>query len=561
MSKQRCEISGEYFTVSPFERKLREQFGFSDLPTVDVPYRFRELGAFWPHWTLHRRECDKTGKSIISIFRPDCVFPVWDRKRWIAEADPPTATFNAEEDFFSQAFRLFQRCPIPHTFQSHNENCEFTDDFYHSRNCYLCHSSNNMEDGRYCYYCSDIKDSQFCVYSLDCELCCDATSSHNCYRATHVAYCRQVSDSAFLYDCRNCSYCMFCCNLRNKQYCFNNQQLTKEEYLAAQAEWNLTSRAVYDQAREHFQQMLQTQAWHRTQHNDMCEDSTGNYLSNCKNCEDCFIAPNHEDCVHDAISGPNARTTLDSMGTIGSELAFNTVMCVYCYQVRFSFELNECRFCDYCMYCFNCKNCFGCCGLYGKEYCIFNKQYSASEYAEVRDSIIAHMQTTGEWGRFFPGHFAPNPYEESCSGFFFPISTEEQQRLGFRTADPIYRETGEAKSFKDVPDSVSELCSPGSQDLDSSMVDKLIGTVFWDAQANRPFNITNEDIQNSLRQQVPLPNCYYVSRIQELFRLIPFSGTLRETTCAKSGAVILTSWPAAFDGRILSEEAYLDTVV
>jgi len=39
-----------------------------------------------------------------------------------------------------------------------------------------------------------------------------------------------------------------------------------------------------------------------------------------------------------------------------------------------------------------------------------------------------------------------------------------------------------------------------------------------------------------------------------------FNGRNRETRCAKTGKVIMTNWPAEYDGRILSEEEYLEAV-
>ena len=120
--------------------------------------------------------------------------------------------------------------------------------------------------------------------------------------------------------------------------------------------------------------------------------------------------------------------------TIGTELTYYSVMNVFCYQTNFSFEINSCRFCDYCAYCFQCENCFGCCGLYQKKFHIFNKPYPENEYWLLKDKIIEKMKESKEWGTFFPGKFAPNPYNESLSVFRFQLSEEEQVKLGFRTA-------------------------------------------------------------------------------------------------------------------------------
>ena len=132
-----CKISGKTFSVSDHEMSLRKKFGFTNLPSIHPNCRFQHLGAFWPQWNLHNRKSDKTGKDIISIFRADCPYPVWHRDEWIESANPPSKEFDFSSNFFEQAFELFQKCPLPHNFQSHNQNCEYTDDWYYSKNCYL----------------------------------------------------------------------------------------------------------------------------------------------------------------------------------------------------------------------------------------------------------------------------------------------------------------------------------------------------------------------------------------------------------------------------------------
>ncbi len=547
MTQVTCQNSGEKFTVSSLEKELRAKFGFGDtLPTKSPKYRFQELGAFWPHWNLHPRKCDKTGKTIISIFRSDCVYPVWDREEWIKYADPPMAELDFTQNFFEQAWELFQRCPIPHNFQSHNQNCEYTDDWYRSKNCYLCHSGQDNEDCRYCYGCDKIKDCGYSVVSMESALCNDLVNCKRCFDSNYLLYCRNVNNSDFLYDCRNCSDCMFCFNLRNKKYCFGNQELTKDEFEKRKKEWNLTSRERYEQAKTFFGEMMKTQAWHRCADVNKQEDSFGNYIENVKKCENCYFLTKHEDCVNVLFCGPDAKSFVDSLGTVGAELGISSVLPVYSYEVRFSFSVNDCKFTDYSAYCFQCSDCFGCCGLVGKKYCIFNKQYTKEEYAVLKEKIIKHMEQSEEWGKMFPGYFAPNPYDESLSGYHFPISSEQQKQLRFRDSKTVERKPTNALSISDIPDSYSD------EDFE--------GKVFWDEIAQRPFQIPKEDIQFSGKLKCPLPNSYYMRRIQENFDWMPFSGSLRRTKCAKSGKHIETSWPEEYDGRILSEEEYLKVI-
>jgi len=544
----RCKLSGKSFSVSAHEQELREKFGCGEtLPTVSPKYRFRELGAFWPHWNLHKRTCDKTGKPIISIFRPDCVYPVWQRDEWIAHAAPPSAEFDSSRPFFEQAWSLFQKCPIPHIFQSNNQNCEYTDDWYYSKNCYLCHSGQNNEDCRYCYGCDSIKNCYYAVFSFDSELCTDLINSSSCFKSLFLLNCKNVYDSAFLYDCRDCSDCLFCFNLRNKKYCFANQQLSKEDFEKKKSEWDFSSINNYRKAKNFFAEMMKTTAWHRALQIDRCENSTGNFIRNSKDCENCYLLSLHEDCANVAFCGPNAKSILDSIGTVGSELAFMSSLPVYTYESRFCFSVDHCRYVQYSAYLQNCRYCFGCCGLVNEKYCIFNKKYSKEAYEALIQKITAHMRKTDEWGEFFPPHFAPNPYDESFSGFHFPLTKDDLGK--FRTAPALEKISIKTAEISEIPDSVTL--------LNKEKEGWLTGQIFWDESYQRPFQLQTADIELARQLKVPLPCTYYINRMQANLRWMPFNGELRGTKCAVSGKVLQSNWPSEYDGRILSEEEYL----
>lgn len=84
---------------------------------------------------------------------------------------------------------------------------------------------------------------------------------------------------------------------------------------------------------------------------------------------------------------------------------------------------------------------------------------------------------------------------------------------------------------------------------------------YWDEVLQKPFNIMPFDVEFSKQRKVPLPNCFYIRRIKENFSWLYFDGDLRETTCAISGERITTTLPSKLDDRIISENAYLKTVV
>ncbi len=558
----KCTLSGEIFDVSDHEIELRKKINFGNtLPSMLPKYRFQYLGAFWPQWNLHKRNCDKTGKPIISIFRPDCRYPVWHRDEWIKYNSPPSQDFDFSRSFFEQVAELFPKCPIPHIFQSNNQNCEYTDDWYHSKNCYLCHSGQNNEDCRYCYGCDSIKNVHGGVFSFKSEFCYDIINCSSCYKSRFLLNCKNVTDSAFLYDCRDCSDCLFCFNLRHKKYCFGNQQLSKEEFEEKKKEWSFSSYKNYEKAKLYFARMMVKKAWHRAIQIDLCENSSGNFIHHCKDCENCYMLSYHEACANTTFCGPNAKFILDSIGTVGSELSFMCSLPVYCYNTIFCFSVDNCKFVEYSAYLQNCEYCFGCCGLFRKKYCIFNKQYSKEEYEKLVPRIREHMgkfpSTFGrgirgedEWGQFFPQSMAPNPYNESFSGYHFPLNSESSQE--FWQAGPLERINMKTAEINELPDSLESLTDEKEE--------WLITQVFWDDKYQRPFQIQKDEIKFIKIMNAPLPHCYYINRIQSNFKWMPFNGELRESKCAKSGKMIHTNWAKEYDERILSEEEYLKLV-
>jgi hypothetical protein len=545
-----CSVTGKPFDISEGEMALRQKFGIEGEPTTHPVVRFRELSAFWQHWNLYKRTCDKTGKPIISVFSADCPYPVWHKDEWMAHAEPPAGEFDPTQDVFPQMWAFFQKSPIAHNIGTGNQNCEYADDWWYSKNCYLCHSGYEDEDLRYCYRVAKAKDSMFCAFALGGERCVDLINSHECFQTNFAYNCWSCTDSAFLFDCRNCSNCFMCYNLRNKQYCFNNEQLTKEEYETRLQEWDLRSRQTYKHAMDEFMRMLKEKAWLRSLFNDQCENVTGNYLGECKNVfNSYFISTGAEDCINCFRAGSNNKDCLDSVSTFGSQLIYcSTLAQDKCYNLKFVYNLIQCKNVEYSAHCFQCEDCFGCCGLRGKKYHFFNRACTPEEYEVLKEQAIARMKETGEYGKFFPGYFAAHPYDESLAHFYWPLGKAEAEALGFRFSKQNGTPPAGALPAETVPD------------RSDTVPDDLPSKVFWDDEAKRPFQIQQADIAFVQSAGVPLPWGYYAKRLQENFGMIPFDGSLRKTVCAKCNKDIETSWGPEYDGRILCEECYLKEV-
>jgi len=137
--------------------------------------------------------------------------------------------------FFENYKLLRNEISLPYLWQfwSWNENSEYADTIYNSKNCYLSVST--------------AFDVQNILYSLECHGNLDTVISsvwvHS--NSTNIYQCAWVADSynvLYSYNIQNsssirfssnltgCSFCLLCDSLMNQSYCIKNKQYTKEEY-------------------------------------------------------------------------------------------------------------------------------------------------------------------------------------------------------------------------------------------------------------------------------------------------------------------------------------------
>jgi len=145
------------------------------------------------------------------------------------------------------------------------------------------------------------------------------------------------------------------------------------------------------------------------------------------------------------------------------------------------------------------------------KHCIFNKQYTPEEYETKKNQIIEHMKKTEEWGEYFPGYFAPNPYDESWSAFYFPLTKQQQESAGYRCGDNLERKNDNFLDPSTIPTDPNEA------------EDSILENNYWDPVALRPFKIAGGDVNFCRKLEVALPHSYYMRRIQDNFSLLPFS--------------------------------------
>lgn len=509
---KKCTTCGTSFRDTPEEAEFYARMKADQRECRSC--RMQHLFAFWPFGKFNKRTCSKSGEPIISLYPKDARFPVYANKYWYADDwEIPSAEYDPSRPFFDQFYELQSKIPRPMQFGTQNENSDYCDDVWESKNCYLCRSLFQCDGISYSYRTVRCRDSYDLFYCYDTEQSYDCSYCFKVFNVKHSFDVRDSFDSAFLYDCRDVRNCFMCWNLRHREYCILNEQYSKEEYEKKIAEFNTGSRAAFNELSRSFAEKIKNEAVHKTDFNVKTVDSSGNYLVGCKGCENCFFFEESEDCVN-IIRGLNSRNTGDSTGVLQAELVWNVCQLTEGYNLKNSCNSARCRESEYLDFCDGCDYCFGCIGLRNKKYHILNKQYSEDEYERKKEEIINAMKGREEYGGFFPYKFACLGYNLSTAAFLFPKTKKEIEDLGsfweeLETSIKTERERYiEKDDITEVEDSV----------LASALVCRETGRVF---------NVTRSEFDFLRHHKIPLPDRYpdvrTMQRVRELFSVEPYA--------------------------------------
>lgn len=107
----------------------------------------------------------------------------------------------------------------------------------------------------------------------------------------------------------------------------------------------------------------------------------GDYFFRSKNIYLSYFCFESTDCFYSEYLS-NCRDCIDCIHVSASELAYECTDCTSLYNCSFLQDCHNCSNVDFSVDLLNCKDCFGCFGLRHRQFCIFNKQYSESEYRE-----------------------------------------------------------------------------------------------------------------------------------------------------------------------------------
>lgn len=505
---------------------------------------------------LYRRTCNLCQKKVLSIYRKENPFPVYCIKCWWSDKWDPLKygmDFDLNKSFFQQFKKLQDTVPRVAVLQSQNENSEYTNHVSHLKDCYLLFSSDFNRD---CYYGVWIENCQNCVDNLiinKCQLTHNAIFSDNIFSSTYVVHCSQCSDSAFLLDCRNCSHCFMCYALRNKKYCIENEQYSREEYFERIKKAPISSYANYEKFKKNFLALIRKAPYLYMWRNGRVFDSTGDFLTDVKNCKECYEIMEGWDCKY--VQGAYQIKDAYDCCYVHGELGYENCEC-FPMPMKSAFNVNSygghsLQYCDLCMN--NCADCFGCVSLKKQSNCILNKKYSSEKYEELAAKIIEHMQkvpfggTCPEWGEFFPTEMSPFAYNETNAQDFFPLKKENVLAKGYGWKDDEKRDF-EIQTYE-IPDDIV--------DAPESVVNEILVC----ESCKRNFKIIFPEYELLKKLQLPLPRkCFECRHIDRSF--FRKKRKLHVRKCHGCQAEIQTTYSSSSEAgeRIFCEKCYMKAV-
>ncbi|MDD5103181.1 MAG: hypothetical protein PHX93_02155 [Candidatus Peribacteraceae bacterium] len=559
-----CAECGTSFEIADADQVLLDHvapaFGGKreTIPPATLCPTCREIRRYaWRNeWSLHRRMCSRTGKEMISMYRPDAPFPVYDNAIWWSDdwdAKEYGKVIDFSRPFLAQFLALVRAVPkMARIQQGENINAQYTNCASYNKNCYLLFSSNNNEDcqyGTHIHYCKSCIDG---YHVHRCELCAHCVNCTDCYALIDGRDCVNCASSWFLKSCSGCHDCIGCVNLYQKQHCVFNEQLTKEAYENRKQTLLRGEYSAFEDLRKRWKTFI-IGFPRRSYEGVQNQNVTGNYVSRSKNAFQCYDCEDLEDCSR-CCRCLNLKDCSDisNYGGIGTNelcyecegighgvvrVCFSKLIWGGCSDIFYGYE------------CFASHHLFGCAGLKHAQYCILNKQYSEEEYNHLVPKIIERMRRDGEWGEFFPAQESPIGYNESIAQDLYPLSKEKILKRGFRFSE----------RSDDVSAAKNALPAHQLPDGIDAASDDFLRSLIICAISDRQFLLTKRELEMYRMLRLPLPRLHPDERHRlRMSYLNPHR--LWNRPCAKCKKSIETTYAPERPEIVYCEECYLKEV-
>ena len=519
---KKCQNCKNDFEIEPDDFSFYEKIKVPS-PTWCPSCRFQRRCLFRNERKLFRNIDAITGKSILSLYPPQSVFPIYEDSYYISDNWDPIEygmDFDKSRPFLTQLFELNQKVPRPRSDAVNMVRSEYSANADGLKDCYLLFNSNHTEDSSYgngIDSCKNCFDNSHLSYS---EKCYESFWLTKCYNTNFSSQCNDCVSVWFCKNCQGCTDCFGCVNLRNKSHYFFNEQLSREEYIKKINSLNIYKWSSLNNLKKLIKEFWLTfpVKYFKGIKNYLC---TGEYITHSKNIRNGYLVREGEDLSYTQyVQVPTFKDSMDTtVGGANSELIYESTVCGWnSSQVRFCWECWDggVDF-EYSMFCGKGANhIFGSIGIRSGEYVILNKRYTKEEFYKLRDEIRKHMDEMPytdnqgriyKYGEFFPPQFSPFAYNDTISQEHFPLSKEEIINYGAKWYEVPKTEYNITINSKDLPDDINDI------------TEEILKEIISCEECSRAYRITDSELQFLKYNNIPLPrycvNCRHNIRISQ----------------------------------------------
>ncbi len=539
--KRNCQNCEQSFTVEP------EDFAFYEKMKVPPPTwcpecRLMRRLAWRNERSLYQRSCSLCNGKIIATYPADTPFPVYCRECWFSDTWD-AIDFGRDYDFgrpfFSQLQDLLRVVPQIAAQVVSSPDSKYANLVANCKNCYMIADGIDNEDCMYSiriFNSKNTADSSYVRYVDYCYECNNSVTlsnsyfSDDCLDSTHLSFCTDIRGSV---DCFMSS------NLRRASYVFRNTQLTQEEYKEKIKGIDMGSYAQLQTLRQEYEALRRGRV-HKYMSEKNINSCSGYGVVNSNNCHYCFYCSNVDSCKY-MFKTADLKDCYDlNSSCCSAERAYELSSCgLNLYNVMLSVDVwPDARDIVYSQSCRNdVSNLFGCVSLRKKQYCILNKQYSPTEYAELVPKIISQMNDVPyidkrgrifTYGEFFPFEMSIYSYNDSAAQDYFQKNKSEAEMFGVIWRDEEMKNREITVDAKDLPDNVKD-----TSDTIKKEAISCLHKGECDHRCSGAFRVTSQELVFYRERNIALPRLCINCRHCERFSLTqPYRLWKRQCQCA-----------------------------
>jgi hypothetical protein len=516
-----CQNCKKDFTIESDDFSFYEKMKVPP-PTFCPMCRAERRLTFRNERKLFKAKDSFSGEDIFSIYPNEGGRKVVKQETWYGDswdAMDYGTDYNFSRSFFSQIKELLQKVPIFNQNANFMVNSPYSANATALKNCYLCFGSNYSEDCMYGNAIDFSKDSIDNSHLNHSERCYECFWVQNCYQCYFTIMSIESNNLWFCRDCLGCNNCFGCANLRKSSYCIFNKQYGKVDYENELKKMQLHTISGIMKTREIVRGFWMTKPikCHQGLKN---VDSSGSYVTNCKNVRDSFLVREGENLRYcQYLQVPKTKDCYDTTvwGNM-MELNYETCLCgENSFNVKFSTNCwPSCKNIEYSFDLFSCSDCFGCVGLKKKQYCVFNKQYTKDGYETLVEKIKKQMNeifytdkrgNIYKYGEFFPIELSYFGYNNTCGIDHFDMTKEEAFRNGYPWIEVERGKYNITKKATDLPDLIDN--------IDENILNEIIEC----SNCKNAYRILENELTFYKKEKIPIPilcsECRHKRRIAD----------------------------------------------